>query len=109
MLVLMVLVRIVRKVFIFISVLLLISLFLCRCWGRIEYFIGLNSVEWVFMVNSVMNISGRLLKMKLVVLISMMFILVSFSVCISVFLLYFLLNCLFSVENRKNGRMNSSV
>lgn len=108
-LVLTALVRTVRNAFTLIRLPLLISLLLRSVRGRTEHPIGLNSVERAFTVNSVISTSDRRLNTKLIVLIVTTVTLLSPTSWTSVLPVNPLLNRLVSVENRKNGRTNSSV
>ncbi|MNQ49048.1 hypothetical protein D3C85_629400 [compost metagenome] len=76
-------------------------------WGRIEYFTGPNSAEWVPMAKSARNSSGRLSKKKPRAPTAMMAISASLMARISESLANFSPNCPPRAEKRKNGRMNS--
>lgn len=109
-------IRIVRYVFVLISLVLLSMLVGGRCWGRMVYLIGLKKVEWMLRNSIVLSIRLRLMVEWLVcVIIS----LVVFSVMIVIFvvfmmwmicvLLWLFVNCLVSVEKRKNGMIEMLV
>ncbi|MCY1457288.1 hypothetical protein D9M71_745760 [compost metagenome] len=77
--------------------------------GRIEYFTGPNSAEWVPMANSARNSNGRLSKKKPSAPTAMIATSASLIARISASLANFSPNCPPRAENRKNGRMNSSA
>src|SRR5690606_3538582 len=80
-----------------------------RAAGRIEYFTGPNSAEWVPMANSAASIRYRLSSRKPPAPTSMITTSASLIARISASLANFSPNWPPSAENRKNGRMNSNA
>ena len=75
--------------------------------GRIEYFTGPNSADWVPMANKVNSISGKLPRIKPTEPTAMINTSASLIARISESLANFSPNCPPKAENRKNGRMNN--